>query len=413
MNNIKYREDRFTIKAAIQENFGCEDSILVSDKFYRSLDEAQTLAVGDMVTGRAMAGTQKQLAKLNQRGVYGDIPKTKGDVSKTEYYKTVKSSITLLENFLPKAKGPNASEALKCFEGCKFAIDNLERNKAYFQNAYRTNDTKLILLYQNIYAGTIIMLAVLCINSVYINDKFEITYMDCKKGTYDKNKLMKQIYKFNDMCRNKKLPELNKFNEVMEEFDLEEFTDFTEAININIGGGYKDAYKASMNPEEKQKFRDRYGKGFSGIANAIQNHGVENPRDFKNPSAGAKVAAGLAMAGIVGGVAALTILMVRGCIMLFFYLKNDVSDYANYLGDVVYANSLAHEYDKSGEVARKQKALSAKLKQVGSALDSDFKQAEHNASIHIKADDTKTSDQLTNTLNPDNANTFDGDDLFI
>lgn len=411
MNNIQYREDRFSINYVLKENFEDNESFLVNDKFLNSLNEAEKISLADNAAGNALKSSRKRLEYLNKKGVYGDIPKTKGVVTKSECYKTIKSIFNLLDGILEPAKGANANEARKAYQACKFAMTNLENNRDYFVTAYNNNDSKIILLYQNIYAALVATLAIIVVDCVYIDENCNMTYQDIKKGTFDKSKVMKQIHNFNDTCRNNKLPGIKKFNEMMDEFD--EYMMFNEASSNEFQKTINNGLKSAINLFKSFKSPKSAYKKVSDIYANIGN--TEETR--KSPGGGAKFAAGLT---VLAGLTAVTIGIIYVCrflIAFFFYWKNDVAQSADYLGNVVYANSLSNEHDptKSGKVAEKQKKLAIKLKKVGAVLDSDYKQAQHNASLTIKKEDKNATKTIEDRINPDQnvGGGADTDSLFI
>lgn len=396
-----YFKDRFSIENVLMENCEYNDSIYKKDTFWAALNEEHKIKIADKIAARTLISTRKRLQYLNKKGVFGDIPKTKGCIAKSEYYKTVKSSINFLEGHLYKAKGFNVNEVKKAFEICRFALANIEKNHSYFEKGYRENDSSIILLYQTTSSLVIEMLAIIFINTMEIEDDLTIKYIDCKKGRFSKSKNIKQLDKFNDICRNNKLHEARRFNENMSDYDFsniynEEENDnlFSLAKNtVQQNGMYKTLFHPfkTINSDESTKFSKGVSIGLLAVAGA-------------------------------GALYAL-IMAIRQGIAYFFYKKNDISQSAGYLGDMVYANSLANEYDstKSGKVSEKQKRLATKIKKLGVALDSDNQQAEFNAENKLKDEDKKSSNYIEKQINPD---TNDGgstamtsstgnDDLFI
>lgn len=395
-----YFKDRFSLENVLMESCEYEDSIYKKDTFWAALDEESKIKVSDKIASKTLISTRKRLQYLNKKGVFGDIPKTKGCIAKSEYYKTVKSSINFLEGHLYKAKGSNVNEVKKAFEICRFALTNIERNRSYFEQGYRENDASVILLYQTTSALVIEMLAIIFINTMEIEDDLTIKYVDCKKGRFEKSKNIKQLDKFNDICKNNKLHEAKRFNESMSDYE------FDNIYNEEIPNFFDIAKHNVQN---------------NGMYNTVF-HPIKNIKN-KDGSKLSKVASIGVLAIVSAGALYAIIMGIRQGIAYFFYKKNDISQSAGYLGDMVYANSLANEYDstKSGKVSEKQKKLAIKIKKLGVALDSDNQQAEFNASNKLKDEDKKSSNYIEKQINPD---TNDGgssamvtstgnDDLFI
>lgn len=395
-----YFKNRFSIENVLMETCEYNDSIYKKDTFWAALDEESKVKVSDKIAARTLISTRKRLQYLNKKGVFGDIPKTKGCISKSEYYKTVKASINFLESHLYKAKGSNVNEVKKAFEICRFGLTNIEKNRAYFEKGYRENDSSIILLYQTISALVIEMIAIIFINTMEIEDDLTIKYIDCKKGRFEKSKNIKQIDKFNDLCRNNKLHDVKRFNEEMSDY---EFDNIYNENDDNIFATAKNAIKQN------------------GVYNTIF-HPIKNVNGEEGTKFSKAVSVGVVAIAAAGALYAV-VMAIRQGIAYFFYKKNDISQSASYLGDMVYANSLANEYDptKSGKVSEKQKRLATKIKKLGAALDSDNQQAEFNASNKLKDEDKKSSNYIEKQINPD---TNDGgstamtsatgnDDLFI
>lgn len=401
-----YFKDRFCIENVLMENCEYQDSIYKKDTFWAALDEESKIKVSDKIASRTLVSTRKRLQYLNKKGVFGDIPKTKGCIAKSEYYKTVKSAINFLEGHLYKAKGSNVNEVKRAFETCKFALTNIEKNRSYFEKGYRENDASVILLYQTTSALIIDMVAIIFINTMEIDDKLNIKYVDCKKGRFDKSKNIKQLEKFNDLCRNNKLHDTKRFNEDISDYEFDNIFNETE--------NEKDASFSKINLA-KQNVQN------NGVFKTIF-HPFKNIKD-ENSKTLSKAASISILAIVAAGTIYAIIMAIRQGIAYFFYKKNDISQSANYLGDMVYANGIANEYDttKSGKVAEKQKKLAVKIKKLGVALDSDNQQAEFNAANKLKDEDKKSSNYIEKQINPDNndggstamSTAGSTDDLFI
>lgn len=378
--------NRFSLSEVIKENFECDSSsIFKKDKFYNSLDESELMQVGDVVLTESIKSTKDQLAKLNKKGTYGDLPKSKGNILKSSYYKQIKSCLNITKYVYDSAHGQTLTEAKEALQICQFAAENLERNKDYFEKAFRDNDSKMMLTYLNNAAMLATLSVILIINTMEIDEKCNMDFKEFKPGLLKKNKCFKSLEKFNDLCRNKKFPEVKKFNEKMEEYD--------DQIWLH---------------EEENNFN------FQNLVKKGINMGNQYLSD--NPKAKKTFAV---LGGIVAasGIVAALVYMSRFAIMYFYYKKNTIAQDAEYLGMVVEANSLtaAVETKKDGKVKAKQKRVSDKLNKLGKILDSDHKQAEFNASNVIKKQDTNSAEMIENDIVTDsNSNPMsNNDNLFI
>lgn len=411
-------ENRFEIGYIIRENFLDEESFLTSEKFFNSLNEAGKMTVADMTTSRTMAVSKKRLEALNRRKVLGDIPHTKGNVLKSKFYKDTKNSINIMTNLYNQSHGMSLNEAKESIEICKFALENLEKNKTYFEDAFDNNDANIMLLYENTFGLVVSMTAIIIINTTEVDEKCNFKYRDFKKGLLKNNKLIKTIDKFNDMCRNKKLPELKRFNEHLNELDEDMMYNLNEEIEgtkIELGGFLKDAKNRLLVSGNNNGFKGAVKNMWQGKDLPGMNYN-DNPNNFRKTLGKMGIIAAFAAAAIAA------IYVSRMGICYFFYKKNDIAQDAEYLSGVVQANSIANEYDptKSGKVSEKQRKLSEKLKKLGKVLDSDSKQAEFNAINNLKREDKLNSQsiekELEDSANPDifpTDNSSSGDNLFI
>ena len=393
--------DRFSLVEVMKENFECKDSFLANEKFYNRLNESEKLAVSDLSASKILSSSEKQLRYLNKRKFYGDIPQTKGVFSKSQLYAPTKSMIAILGNIYNFAKGQNVTEAKEVLNIIKFAIENIERNKSYWQAAYRDNDTKVILLYQNMTTLAVCCISILFFNTVEVDEQCIFRYRENKKrGFLSKNRAVKELDRFNDICRNKKLPEIKKFNELLDEVD-EGMYSFDEALPFGSTLRNLSNNTSHLEPQPADE------NNISNISQ-VMNRANEIKNNYPGVSRALTITGGiLAISGIIMAF----VYMSRWAIMFFFYKKNDISQDLEYLSAAVEGNAIAHEYDgtKSGKVAEKQHKLAAKIMKLGAMLDDDFTQAEFNAGTKIAAADKKISNDVEAEINNNSAT----GDLFI
>jgi hypothetical protein len=399
MNYINKKINKFDIEYVIKENCLDDKSILKNSKFWFNLDESDKINVANFTTTIQMKNSRKRLEYLNKKKIFHDIPQTKGIVSKSSLYKPTKKSLDILEFAINKSKGINQNEAIRAISVCKEGLKNLELNQKYFVEAYKENDATVMLTYQNVYSLIIVMTSYIYINCFKINDDCTIEYIDPAKNVLNKTLPLKEIEKFNETCRNKKLPEIRKFNETMEELDYNNIFNEADLTNENIFKPSDDAIKQKLN------IPDMLGNTFKGIKKAKD----EAPKPLKF----------IGTAAIIIGATIAIIHLIRNGIMFFYYKKNSIAKDLEFLSDQVEANAIVGEHDptKSGKVVKKQRELSKKIKKLGKELEDDFKDADFASQNSLKKEDSMTSKQLENNINPDNDDgsqyTNSNDDLFI
>lgn len=388
MLNVK--PDRFSLDYLLQENFEYKDSTLVNPNFLASLNEAEKASLADMMGSGAADKAKKRLDHLNKKGAFLDLPKTKGDFKKSKGYKITKQTLSLMAPIMEKAKGKATVEAITAYQTCVAAVENLEKNVAYFEKAYRNFDSANILTYQTIATATIEFTSIVLINSTSFNEFNQIVFREPPRNSLSKNILFKNLNKFNDICRNNKLKLNEEIERKLDEYNMvyKEEAGSTTSILSTIGSKLID-----------------FGKSATTAVKA--NKGVM---------------IGLGVAALASSIIALVYLS-RSLICYYYFKKIQISESLKYLSGMVEANSasVANGDPKNKKVAAKQSAMAAKLKRMGESLDKDNKQAQHNSLARLKQDDMETSRSIETTVNPDNRQEVTprdtinnpGDDLFI
>lgn len=378
INNMN--PDRFSIEYILQENFYDTDSFLVSNKFLHNLNEAQKINLADAMGSKAFKNSEKKLEHLNRKGYFLDLPKTRGNITKSNGYITTKKCIILLKPIMEKAKGKNTVEAMKAFQTCESCLQNLEKNVKYFEKAYSENDAANILAYQTVSLALFEFTSIVLINCTVFTENNALVYRDPPVNSLEKNILAKNLNKFNDICRNNKL----RLNEELEN-KIEEYT-------MVYGESFLDAVGA-------------VGSAF-GVTGGL--------------------AAGMGILTIASSIIAL-IYLTRTLICYFYFKKTQISENLKYASDMIEANglSVSNGDPKNKRVGERQTHLANSLKNIGNKLDSDNKQAQHNAVSELKKEDMETTSSVANSIesniDPDardevrsvNNVPNPGDDLFI
>ena len=378
INNMN--PDRFSIEYILQENFYDTDSFLVSNKFLHNLNEAQKINLADAMGSKAFKNSEKKLEHLNRKGYFLDLPKTRGNITKSNGYITTKKCIILLKPIMEKAKGKNTVEAMKAFQTCESCLQNLEKNVKYFEKAYSENDAANILAYQTVSLALFEFTSIVLINCTVFTENNALVYRDPPVNSLEKNILAKNINKFNDICRNNKL----RLNEELDN-KIEEYT-------MVYGESFLDAVGA-------------VGSAF-GVTGGL--------------------AAGMGILTIASSIIAL-IYLTRTLICYFYFKKTQISENLKYASDMIEANglSVSNGDPKNKRIGERQTHLASSLKNIGNKLDSDNKQAQHNAVSELKKEDMETTSSVANSIesniDPDardevrsiNNVPNPGDDLFI
>lgn len=381
---MNMKPDRFSLDYIIQENHQDKDTNLISSVFLNSLTEEQKMSLADMMGSGAVKNSEKKLAHLNKKGVFLDLPMTKGDIRKSKSYPVTKQCISMLKPIMEKAKGKNTIEAITAFHSCEAAIGNLEKNVKYFEYAYNNNDSANILAYQTVAAAVIEFTSIILINCTRFTEEVTLIYTDPYKNSLSKNILYKNIEKFNDICRNNKLKLNEEFENKIEEYEMVHHESAVAATALGTG----------------------IGSYVSGLGTTIAGATVAPP-----------VAAALGVLVIGSSILAL-IYLSRTLICYYYFKKIEISENLKYISGMVEANSLAvsNGNPKDKKIGIRQSNLALKLKKLGNALDNDNKQAQHNSIATLKKEDTQISKNIESKINPDNrqevTNNFN-DNLFI
>lgn len=361
--------DRFSLSAILQENHYDTDSVLVSDKFLNMLTETEKMSLADMMSGSASKNSGKKLEVLNRKGTFLDLKQTEGNFSKSKAYPTTKQCLSLLKPIIERSKGKNTVEATKAYQCCETAMANLEKHRDYFEKAYKDNDAANILAYQTIAVATIEFASIILINCTVFDENGILKYQDPPNKSLAKNILFKNLEKFNDICRNNKLKLNEDFERKLEEFNMVHH----ESIGAGLTAvGIKLASMGSV--------------ATGGLA------AVSTP-----------LAVGIGLGVVASSILALVYLS-RTLICYYYFKKIQIAENLKYISGMIEANSASlntKDPKASKRISSKQMSMASKLKKLGEVLDNDSKQAQHNGINQLKKEDTISSRDIENRLNPD------------
>lgn len=247
---------------------------------------------------------------------YGEIPMTKGDVTKLSNYMKLRECIDLLNGILKEYKQDTAP-----INEIALALAHVEARKDLFMRAFKMDVELPIILYNttvlNIISAVSFMIAT-CIEFIKTpnQDSFQITL---DKVAYAKTK-SNMIY-----------GNLKKFNKVANKNDLD------EALNHIIKTKVEHHHEAAA-----------IGTGLSAVGGYLAGLAGSHP-----------IALGITVVALI-----LTVLipLLREMVFLFFYTKMRVSEFFEIQADLLQMNAYNVENNSSMEDDKKKKIVSKQLK---------------------------------------------------
>jgi len=293
---------------------------------------------------------------------YGDIPNSKGDITKLPSYEKLRECIELLRDILKEFKQDTGP-----IEVLSVAMANVMSRKDLFGRAFKYKCEMPIIMYNNtvlsIVNGVSYMIAT-CIEFIKTpnSDTFQITLDKVALNKTKNNMLYTNLKRFNKICED------GKFDKVME-----------EVIQAHIHGGKNEA---AINEA-------------IGAAAAV---GVIK-------AAGVKVAAflgGLGPGGwialsVIALVALVTVLipLLRDMVFMFYYARVRVSDFFDIQADLLQMNTFKLQNDPTIPSDEKERTINKQMKVVdlfrkmANKISYTNKEAEVKATREITADSKK------------------------
>lgn len=136
---------------------------------------------------------------------YGEIPATKGDVTKLTKYDTMKDTLVTIHDLLKEYKQDTGP-----VDELTVALSNLEARKDLFERAYKYNSEMPMAIYCNVVYGIIVGITFMIASCIeFIKDPGTTTFkMSLDKMAYAKTKdnmIYESIKNFNKACEKKEL----------------------------------------------------------------------------------------------------------------------------------------------------------------------------------------------------------------
>ena len=221
---VFYRDPVFN--KAIMEHFNIRDKR--TRQYLLSLDEAGQNSIVMNLTSKLY---DKIVEKCNDID-YGEIPKTKGDITKLSKYDSMKETIAIMHDLLKEYNQDTGP-----VDELSVALANVESRKDLFERAYRYNSELPIAMYCNIVLGIITGISYMiatCIEFIKDpgTDNFRISL---DKISYAKTKdhmIYNTLKSFNKTCANR---EFDKAMEAVLKSSTKNFMGAAVAGGIAIG----------------------------------------------------------------------------------------------------------------------------------------------------------------------------------
>lgn len=333
----------------------------------------QYMDIGDIMTRRAITYMNEAdqasvlaslTAKLYDKIVtkvddidYGDIPNSKGDITKLPSYEKLRECIDLLRSILKEFKQDTSP-----VEVLSVAMANVMTRKDLFGRAFKYKCEMPIIMYNNtvlsIVNGVSYMIAT-CIEFIKTpnSDSFQVTLDKVALNKTKNNMLYTNLKRFNKICED------GKFDKVME-----------EVIQAHIRGGKNEA-----------AVNEAIGLGALAAGAA---------------KVGALLTGGPA-GWIILGISALVLLitavipLLRDMVFLFYYARVRVSDFFDIQADLLQMNTFKLQNDPTVSADEKERIINKQMKHVdlfrkiANKISYTNKEAEVKATREITADSKK------------------------
>lgn len=310
------------VMEAFTEHFDLTDT--ATRRTLLSLNEAEQASVLTALTSKLYDHIVAKVDDID----YGEIPSTKGDVTKLSNYFKLRECINLLHDILKEYRQDTTP-----IDEIALALANIEARKDLFNRAFRMNVELPIIVYNNIVLSIINGVSYMIATSIEFiktpnKDSFE-TVLD--KVAYAKTKshlLYGNLKKFNKCC------EKNKFDSAMNHI-IEEFVDIREGAVIGA------VTKAGADIAAKLGLTKLTGMAAAAGKGALM--------------VGGKV---IAVIAIIIGI----VFMLREMIYLFYYTRMRVSEFFDIQADLLEMNTANLENNNTMEQSKKEKIASRQYK---------------------------------------------------
>lgn len=310
------------VMEAFTEHFDLTDT--ATRRTLLSLNEAEQASVLTALTSKLYDHIVAKVDDID----YGEIPSTKGDVTKLSNYFKLRECINLLHDILKEYRQDTTP-----IDEIALALANIEARKDLFNRAFRMNVELPIIVYNNIVLSIINGVSYMIATSIEFiktpnKDSFE-TVLD--KVAYAKTKshmLYGNLKKFNKCC------EKNKFDNAMNHI-IEEFVDIREGAVIGAVTKAGADIAAKLGLTKLTGMAAAAGKGALMVSGKV-----------------------IAVIAIIIGI----VFMLREMIYLFYYTRMRVSEFFDIQADLLEMNTANLENNNTMEQSKKEKIASRQYK---------------------------------------------------
>ena len=286
------------IMSAFTEHLDLSDSL--TRKAVLAMNEAEQGSVLTSLTSKLYDNIISKIDDID----YGEIPSTKGDITKLSNYEKLNECVELLRKILIEFK-----QDTKPIDEIATAISNVSTNKDIFIKGYKFDCELPIVMYNNtvltIISAVSYMIAT-CIEFIKTpnQDTFQITLDKMAYAKTKQNMLYNNLKKFNKCCK-------------------------------------------------------------SGDMQKAMNHILQNK--VKRFVEGAAVGVGAAIIGALGVAGVIAIVMniipiLREMVFFFYYTRMRVSDFFDIQADLLQMNAYNLENDMNKDAEKKERIVSKQLK---------------------------------------------------
>lgn len=185
------------VMSAFTEHFDLTDSL--TRKAILSMNEADQTSILTALTSKLYNNIVEKVDDID----YGDIPASKGDITKLANYNKLRECTELLRGILKEFKQDTTP-----IDNISEAIANVETRKDLFERAFRFDVELPIMMYNNIVLTIIDAVSYMiatCIEFIKTpnRDSFEITLDKVAFAKTKSNMLYNNLKKFNKCCKSK------------------------------------------------------------------------------------------------------------------------------------------------------------------------------------------------------------------
>ena len=284
------------IMKAFTEHLDLTDSI--TRKAVKVMNEAEQNSVLTALTSKLYDNIVSKVDDID----YGEIPSTKGDITKLSNYSRLVECVELLKKILKEFR-----QDTKPIDEIEVAISNISTHKDTFMKAYKFNCELPIIMYNNAVLSVITAVSYMIATSIEFmktpnQDNFQITLDKVAYAKTKSNMLYNNLKKFNSSVK-------------------------------------------------------------SGEFDKAMNHILQN-RIKRLDEAAAAITAFAAIGGVVGVIAIIThiIPILREMVFFFYYTRMRVSDFFDIQADLLQMNAYNLENNDTKSEDEKERIVSKQLK---------------------------------------------------